>query len=45
MIVAFLESDSEDAIRLRQSSPFAGILSTAERTAILQAHRPNHLSQ
>jgi hypothetical protein len=49
MIVAFLESNSEEAIRLRQSSPFTGILTAAERTAIYKAHAlalgPNPLSQ
>jgi len=33
----FLESDSPKANRLRQSSPFCGILSAAERAAILKA--------
>jgi hypothetical protein len=34
-LLALLESDDEHATRLRQSSPFAGVLSTAERTAII----------
>jgi hypothetical protein len=34
----FLESDTPKANRLRQSSPFAGILSESERLAILRSH-------
>lgn len=37
-VVAVLRSDDESARRLRQSSPFAGILSTSERHAILQQY-------
>lgn len=37
-IVALLVSRSERAIRLRQSSPFAGILTEAERKAIYESH-------
>ncbi|MBU3665173.1 MAG: hypothetical protein FGM15_04750 [Chthoniobacterales bacterium] len=37
-ILAALESEDERSIRLRQSSPFCGILTTAERTAILMSH-------
>ena len=39
-IAEFLVSRSEDAIRLRQSSPFAGVLTTAERKRIYDAFRP-----
>jgi len=35
-LLAVLAATDERAVRLRQSSPFAGILSTAERTAILR---------
>jgi hypothetical protein len=38
-ICAVLESTDERATRLRQSSPFCGILSREERTKIIQAHR------
>ena len=34
-LLALLTSSDERATRLRQSSPFAGVLSPAERTAIL----------
>ena len=34
-LLTLLRSSEERAVRLRQSSPFAGALSTAERTAIL----------
>jgi hypothetical protein len=34
-LVQLLRSPEEEAVRLRQSSPFAGILSPAERQAIL----------
>jgi hypothetical protein len=42
-IVLLLRSDDETARRMRQSSPFAGVLSAGERLAILQqydARRP-----
>jgi hypothetical protein len=42
-IVRLLRSDDETARRMRQSSPFAGVLSARERLAILQhydARRP-----
>jgi hypothetical protein len=39
-LVAVLRSSDEEAVRLRQSSPFAGILTPAERQAILQSHEP-----
>lgn len=38
-LLALLTSPDERATRLRQSSPFAGVLSTAERTNILQQFR------
>ena len=37
-IAAFLISDTPMARRLRQSTPFAGVLSEGERLAIRQAH-------
>ena len=37
-LLAILTATDERATRLRQSSPFAGTLSTAERTAILQEY-------
>ncbi|MCC7376518.1 MAG: hypothetical protein IT581_17800 [Verrucomicrobiales bacterium] len=37
-IADFLASDTPRARRLRQSSPFAGALTEAERKAILKAH-------
>ena len=37
-IADFLESDSPRARRLRQSSPFAGVLTEAERRAIRKKH-------
>lgn len=39
-VVALLRSDSENAARLRQSSPFVGILTPEERLAILRSHDP-----
>src|SRR5271169_1591302 len=36
-IAQFLTEQSERAIRLRQSSPFAGVLSEAERKAIYES--------
>ena len=39
-IAEFMVSGSEDAIRLRQSSPFAGVLTSAERKRIYDAFRP-----
>lgn len=38
-IAAFLVSTSEDAFRLRQSSPFAGVLGVRERRALFDAFR------
>ena len=35
-LIAFLESDDERATRLRQSSPFCGILTAQERLAIIR---------
>lgn len=37
-LVALLESDSEEACRLRQSSPFCGILTPDERQAIFRKY-------
>ena len=37
-LVQLLRSPAEEAVRLRQSSPFAGILSPAERQAILSRY-------
>jgi hypothetical protein len=39
-LAALLRSESETAARLRQSSPFAGILTPDERRAILRRHDP-----
>ena len=39
-IAAFLIAVTEDAIRLRASSPFVGILTEAERERIFAAFRP-----
>lgn len=36
-ILALLESDSEEAIRLRSSSPFTGILNDNERKMVFEA--------
>jgi len=37
-LLATLESTDEDATRLRQSSPFCGILTPAERLAIIREY-------
>jgi hypothetical protein len=37
-VVTLLRSESETAARLRQSSPFAGVLTPEERRAILRRH-------
>ena len=37
-ILALLESDSEESVRLRSSSPFTGILSEHERAKIFELH-------
>jgi hypothetical protein len=39
-LVALLRSPGEDAARLRQSSPFAGVLTPRERQSILDRHDP-----
>jgi hypothetical protein len=39
-ILDFMVSDSERAKRLRQSSPFSGILTPQERWRIYEAYRP-----
>jgi hypothetical protein len=38
-VFAVLEGKDERSMRLRQSSPFCGILTPAERTAILMSYR------
>ena len=38
-VMRALVAESEDAVELRQNSPFAGVLSQADRLAIIQAHR------
>ncbi len=38
-ILSLLESESEEAIRLRSSSPFTGILTEAERRKIFERYR------
>lgn len=37
-LLALLESTDERATRMRQSSPFAGVLSQAERRTIYESH-------
>jgi hypothetical protein len=37
-VLAVLEGEDQRSTRLRQSSPFCGILTPAERTAILMTH-------
>ena len=37
-VVALLRSSTEEAARLRQSSPFAGLLTTKERRTIMGAY-------
>ena len=39
-IAAFLIAVTEDAIRLRSSTPFQGVLTQAERMRIFEAFRP-----
>jgi hypothetical protein len=39
-LLALLRSPDDSAARLRQSSPFAGILTPEERRAILKRHEP-----
>jgi hypothetical protein len=39
-LVALLRAPDENAMRLRQSSPFAGLLTPGERNAILRRHEP-----
>jgi hypothetical protein len=38
-VMRALVAESEDAVELRQNSPFAGVLSQAERLAIIRACR------
>lgn len=40
-LLALLRSSDERSTRLRQSSPFAGLLTPQERLAILQRHDPS----
>ena len=37
-VFAVLEGEDERSMRLRQSNPFCGVLTPAERTAILMSH-------
>jgi hypothetical protein len=39
-LITLLRSETETATRLRQSSPFAGVLTPEERRAILRRHDP-----
>ena len=39
-ILSWLDREDEEATRLRQSSPFAGILSDTERMSILKRYEP-----
>lgn len=39
-LLALLRADCETSARLRQSSPFAGLLTADERRAILERHDP-----
>jgi hypothetical protein len=41
-VAAFLVERSQKATRLRQSSPFAGILTEAERSAVFESFHPVH---
>lgn len=38
-ILAILEGDTEESVRLRSSSPFTGILSAVERATIFESFR------
>jgi len=40
-VLAVMESGDERAVRLRQSSPFAGFLTAEERNAILREFQRN----
>ena len=42
-ILAVLESDSEESVRLRSSSPFTGILSDIERKLIFELYSDKQL--
>ena len=45
-ILAILENDSEESVRLRSSSPFTGILSDIERKVIFELYsRDKQLKQ
>lgn len=41
-ILTILETDSEESVRLRSSSPFTGILSEDERRIIFEYYRTKH---
>jgi hypothetical protein len=41
-VLALLESDSEESVRLRSSSPFTGILTEAERNEIFRRFRKTY---
>ncbi len=43
-VIALLTEVNERAVRLRQSNPFAGLLSNRERNAILQAFQSHDAS-
>jgi len=38
-VLSILESDSEESVRLRSSSPFTGILNDGERKRIFESYR------
>jgi hypothetical protein len=44
-LLTLLESDSEEARRLRQSSPFCGILTLEERRSILRKYEALRVAQ
>jgi hypothetical protein len=44
-ILAILEGDPEESIRLRSSSPFTGILSENERKRIFESYRKRRYSK
>ena len=39
-LLLLLRSPTESAVRLRQSSPFAGVLSAEERRRVMTSHEP-----
>jgi len=44
-ILSVLESDSEESVRLRSSSPFTGILSARERKRIFESYKMKRTRQ